>query len=57
MGAVRGPAEYYTKCDVTYWMTSHATKQQNIFVEHFTEYSTACGDDHVRRMRIPLCGE
>ena len=55
--AVRVPAEYYTKCDVIYWMTTHATKRQNIFAEHFTEYYTACGGGHVRRMRIPLYGE
>ena len=36
---------------------SHATKSQNIFSEHFTEYSTTCGGGYVRRMRIPLCGE
>ena len=38
-------------------MTTHATKRQNIFAEHFAEYYTACSGGHVRRMRIPLCDE
>ena len=35
--AVRVPAEYSTRCDVTYWMTFvlRATKLQNIFAEHY----------------------
>ena len=57
LGAVRVLAEYYTKCGVTYWMMTHATKRQNIFAEHLTEYSTACGGGHARQIRIPLCDE
>ena len=53
-GAVRVPAEYSTRCDVTYWTMNTTPNGRFFSAEHCTEYPTACGGGHVRRTRLPL---
>ena len=54
-GAVRVPAEYSTRCDVTYGTMITTPNGRNFCsAEHCTEYPTACGGGHVRRTRLPL---